>query len=603
MPGSVAPVASTRQRDPTGSVEPRRTSSFGPIALSVAAYVVGGIIAYWSAWSHGPSQYAVSAGSDPALSIWCLTWAPFSLLHHHNPLFSTYGNYPFGVNMALNTSTLPLGYLMAPVTLLSGPVVSYNVLCTLAPALAACSAYALIGRFTSWHPARFFGGLLYGFSPYVVGQGTLHLNLAFIALIPLILLVLYDIVVVQRSHPMARGAVLGILVVVQFFISTELLLDTILMGLIGVVVLSCLEPRRVRENLPFALKGLAAATAIAAALLAYPVLFMLAGPGHIVGPLQPAPQVYKADLLGSIVPDSLQRITLGSLTRSADKFAFYRQENGSYLGLPLVAFLVVTAIVLRRVRVVFVAAILGATAFVLSLGHNLKVDNHSYTQILLPEAILAKVPLLGNILPARLALFVTLFAAIILAVALDRMRSNLARRESGFSVVAPAALAMGLLVPIVPAWPYPMQATSPRYFTSPAATAIPRDSVALVYPFPDSDFSNPQIWQAETFFRFKMPGGRFLVPEPATGREGQSRHSLTDSVLADLAFGKPPPRDPSIKAAVVGELRAWHVRTVLAAVGGKDPRRAISFLTWLLGQAPVASQDMIVWSNWQPHVQ
>jgi hypothetical protein len=571
-----------------------------PILTSVSIYVAIAVFGWWSIWSHGGSRFAVQGGADPAVSMWFLTWAPYTLLHPHNPLFSNFGNYPFGVNMVLNTAVLPLGYLLAPVTLLAGPVASFNVLGMLSPILAACSALALLRRFTTWYPAAFVGGLLFGFSPYVVAQATGHLNLEFVALLPLTLLVLHDLVVRQRGRPVSKGLWLGALITVQFFISSELLLDTLALAFAGVIIIALLDRDDARSHVRFAARGLGTAAIVVVVALAYPVWFVLAGPGHVVGPIQLSAQEYRADLLGSIVPDSFERFAPSAFTRSANNFVHgYRIENGSYLGLPLMAFLGVAAIALRRTRVVLVAALLGALAFVLSLGSTLEVANHDYVSVVLPETVLAKLPLVSNVIPARFSLFVTLFAAVVLAVALEHLHAARLWGRSRAAIVAPIVLGLALLVPLVPAWPIPAQATVIPYFTSAAARAIPLNSVALVYPFPDQFYATPQAWQASTFLRFRMPGGRFIVPEPGTKIAGTSRSSVTDTVLRKLALGRPPHRSPALRAEIDDQLRAWHVRTILAAPEGAEPAQAISYLTWLLGRAPRTSNGITVWYDWR----
>jgi hypothetical protein len=579
-----------------------RWPRWAPMSLSAVAYGAIAVFGWWHAWGSDPSRFALSGGGDQAASMWFLSWPAYTLLHPHNPLLSALGNSPYGVNMLVNTSTLPLGYLMAPVTLLAGPVVSYNLICTSAPVLSALAAYVLVRNFTSWQPAAFFGGLLYGFSPYVVAQGVGHIHLEFVALLPLIFLLLYDIVVRQEGRPLRKGVLLGLLVTVQFFISSELLVDTVTLSVVAIVVVMVLGRARIGTQAKFALVGLIGAAVTAAVLLAYPIWVQVAGPGHVVGPLQATPEVYRADLLGSIVPDNLERFAPSSLARVANQFAGNGVENGSYLGLPLVTFLVLATVVLRRSRVVLVAALMAAVALIMSLGSPLKVDNRVIGAAHLPEAIFNKLPLVKNVIPVRFSVFVALFAAIVFAVALDRFHaSGRWRSMATLSSVAPLVVGAAVLVPLVPAWPYPMQDVGvPTYFTARAVDAIPANSAVLVYPFPDATFANPQVWQASAGLRFAMPGGRFNVAEPGTSLEGASRSSLTDTVLTTLASGVSPGENVTLRSAVDSQLRSWHVRTIVAAPSdGADPTQAVAYLTWLLGQAPTQSDGVTVWYDWR----
>jgi len=586
------------KRGAHSSSHPSTWRSVAPTVLAIGIYAAIAVVAFWHAWAADPNSFALSGGGDQAASMWFLTWAPYAVLHGHNPLFSNYANYPFGVNLVANTSTLPLGLLAAPVTLLFGQVVSFNLLGTLALVASAVAAYALVRRFTSWRPAAFAGGLLYGFSPYMVAQGIGHLNLVFVPLPPLILLVVHDLVVRQRGRPVWRGAVLGLLVVVQFFISSEVLLGTIVIGAVGVLVAALFARREVRDRFRYTVTALASAAFVALVLLSYPVWFLVAGPAHVVGPIQAHPQIYRADLLGPILPDSLQRFAPATFTRIADRFAGNGSENGSYLGLPLVLVIAASTVALRRVAVVRVAAILCAVAFVLSLGSRLMVDNRT-TGVPMPEGIFDKLPLFNNALPVRFSLYVSLCGAVILGVVLERIRRARLGRNRAASLAAPALVAVAVFLPLVPAWPYVMQPTGvPSYFTSRAAEAIPPDTVTLVYPFPDASFANPENWQATTFLRFKLPGGRFIVPQPR-GAASSSRPSLTDTTLSALSTGTPPRRTTSLRVRIQAQLRSWHVRNIVAIPTGANFAQAETYLTWLLGRPPTHSAGADTWYGWR----
>src|SRR3974390_3000740 len=81
------------------TAKPSRIRSVGPALLVVAIYALCAVFGFWPAWSQGPAPYATPGGGDRAASMCFLTWAPYSLLHWHAPLFSNYGNTPYGINM------------------------------------------------------------------------------------------------------------------------------------------------------------------------------------------------------------------------------------------------------------------------------------------------------------------------------------------------------------------------------------------------------------------------------------------------------------------------------------------------------------------------
>lgn len=576
----------------------RPISRHAPLLLSLATYTVIAVIGWWNAWSMGPREFAQLGGSgDQAISMWFLAWAPYSVLHLQNPFFSNLANHPYGVNLLDNNPALALGYLMAPVTWFGGPVLSFNIIATLAPVVSAAAAYALIRRFTEWRLAAFVGGLLYGFSPYIVGQGTGHIFVEFVPLPPLILLVLHDIVVRQRGRPIPKGALLAAMLVVQFFISSEVMVDTLLIGAAGVIIVALTSRRSIRDHLAFAVKGIGSAIPIVVVALAYPMWFALDGPAHVVGLLQPTPEAYRADLLGIIVPDHLMRFAPSALRTLADKFSGNTTENGSYLGLPLVAVGTATAVWLRRNLVVLVAAIMGLMAFILSLGSRLTIANHVLTNVPLPEALLAKTPLLQNVIPARLSVFVPLFTALVLGVALDKLRGAPTRGGRRWvSGALPLVLVCACLLPLVPNWPYPMERIQvPMLFTPTTVDAIQPNSVVLMYPYPNGSFAQGDLWQASRLFPFKIAGGSFVLPQPITGKVGNGRPSLINSVMSDLAAGIWPGEDQPLRAELDRLLRSWDVTTVVAVPGSAHFPEAVSYLNWMLGKPPTKVAGADVW--------
>ncbi len=401
----------------------RARVSWWPTAAAVGVYLGLAVVCYWGAWSTDPARNSL-AGGDQFQNTWYLAWTPFALLHGHNPFLSSYLNYPYGLNTLTNTGIILLGVLASPVTLLFGATAAFNTMLTLALATSATSGYVLARRLTGWRPAAFVGGLVYGFSPYEIAEGTGHLHLSFAPLPPLILLALYEIAVARTAHRVRWAVVLGLLVTAQFFVSSEILVDTAIVCAIALVILAVVGRRDLRSHLARVLPPFALAGSIAAVLLAYPVWFALKGPARISGPVQLAPQGYRADLLAPLVPDSLQRIAPHGLAAMADHFSSNISENGSYLGITLLLTMAVGVVVLWRLPVVRMLATLGAAAFVISLGAApvLKVAPPGIvTGFPLPERLFTKIRLLSNIIPGRFSLFVALFAALLLAVLLDEL--------------------------------------------------------------------------------------------------------------------------------------------------------------------------------------
>src|SRR5665213_2140904 len=304
-------------------------------ALVVASYVVLAVVVYWQAWSNGVATH-LQLGGDQFANVWFLRWTPFALLHGHNPLFTTYANYPFGVNLVTNTSAPFLGVLGMPVTLLFGSFATFNVLSTVALGGSATAGYVFARRWMTWRPSAWAAGLVYGFSPYQIGQASGQLNLTFIILPPLIFLAVHELLVRQEWAPRRVGVVLGLLVTAQFFVSSEVLTSTIVIGAICTVAVVVVGRRSIVDHWRRAVKGALWTAGVAGVLLAYPVWFAVKGPGSIAGPIQLVPEAYRADVLGLVYPGAFVWLAPSSLTRTSSLFANSLVENGSYLGITLV---------------------------------------------------------------------------------------------------------------------------------------------------------------------------------------------------------------------------------------------------------------------------
>jgi hypothetical protein len=282
------------RRDSTGTSARHRPLRRSAVVLggAFAFYLVVAIALWWHAWSSHPTTVTTCGCGDSALFLWFLEWPAYALAHGHNPFFSTALFHPGGINLLANTSVLAIGIPLAPVTWLFGPVATLNVASTLGPALSALAMFWLLRRWVRWTPAALVGGLVFGFSPFVVvNLAGAHLMTGVLVLLPLMVACLDELLVRQRRSPLKVGAVLGLLLAVQFFVGTEVLTIVVLFIATGLMLLVAYAALGHRDELaaraPHAGRGLAAAAGVALVLLAYPVWFALDGPAHLSGLVWP----------------------------------------------------------------------------------------------------------------------------------------------------------------------------------------------------------------------------------------------------------------------------------------------------------------------------
>src|SRR4051812_29051259 len=170
-----------------------------------------------------PGRRLIGYDVDPEIFVWSIAWWPHAILHWENPIVTHAIWAPIGANLAWASSIPGLALLVAPVTLIAGPSVSYNLLAIALPALAAWTAFLLCRYVTGSFWASLPGGYLFGFSPYVFGQTEGHVHMTSVFLVPLVALVVLRFL---RGELSARWTAifLGIVLAFQLSFSTEVTL-------------------------------------------------------------------------------------------------------------------------------------------------------------------------------------------------------------------------------------------------------------------------------------------------------------------------------------------------------------------------------------------
>ncbi len=576
--------------------------------LAVAGLLYFALSAFlWiHAWADGATTHTLCGCGDPALFLWFFQWPATALAHGQNPFFSTAMFHPEGINLLSQTSVEGLTLPLVPVTWIWGPVASLNVAATLTPALTAFFAFVVIRRWAPWTPAAFVGGLLYGFSPFVLTSLEFaHLMTAALMVLPLILAVLDEILVRQRHGAVWSGVALGALVFVQFFLSTEILaLCAVLVGICLVVLVAAalvLRPDELRRLAPHAAKGLAVGIGVGSVLLAWPVWFALDGPAHLSGLVWrdlPAVGGFRAsNFFSSDLPSGT-----GSLYLTLGGYEGAPLASAAYLGWGLVAVSVAGVAAFWRDAKMWFFGFLLLLCALLSIG--------PARGEWVPALLIDKVPVLENIIVQRFMVVGYLAAAVLLALVLFHLHELLPDWRGTLSSLAVAALA---LVPMAntfaPQLPFTMAPVIvPRWYTA-VAPHLPPGKVLLSYPPPFSGIQVSMSWQAVDAMHYSQAGGG--GPQGQAFRAGSAAAGFT--VLSNLGFGfgLPPPTGTTTEfAAVRHALKVWGVTTVVVADNptapalqqGRDPTYAAAFMTGALGRLPSVQAGAWVWDDVQGDV-
>jgi Glycosyltransferase family 87 len=586
-------TGSTEQR-PSGASEqsPRSwRNRFLVPALVLIVYLVLAALVF-RGWRLAPVTDTLARGrGEVPFYTWVLRWVPFALGHGDNPFVTSYLNAPDGVNLMWNTSLILPALLLAPVTLLWGPVLTYNILLTVAVGGSAWTAYLAFRRFVGSHLAAATGGLVYGFSPYMRAESLGHVNLTLVLLPPLLLLVTYGILVRQHRRAWVDGILLGLLAAAQLLISEEVLATTAVTGAVLLLLVLLSSPAKIRSHAPHALRAFAVAVVVFGALVAVPLWYQFFGPYRYYGAASGLAERYINDLYAFVVP-SQQVLSTPASVELAARLPGNAAERTGYLGIPLLLLAACVAVAWRSRPYVRVAALAGLVTAVFSMGPFLYVGGHR-TDVPLPWAAVHRLPLFESVIPSRFAVYTALFVGLLVAVFLDEVRRW---RWPALGVT----LGVLALVPVVPkqvgAGMGPVRI--PAFFEGGEIGTILAGSVALVAPFPDPSVTEPMLWQAAGGIRFKMLGGYFLGPDAAGRARFGPPPSTTGTALRQLRAGAATADglDRRLCPGVRDELARWRVGTVL--VGPTQHRdEVVRFFTLVLDRPPAQVGGMEIWSD------
>jgi hypothetical protein len=573
-------------------------------ALGLAVYVTHGL------WQQPYTNVIADNVGDQAFFEWVLGYGVYLLGHGGDPFFTTLLNTPLGVNLAANTSITVFAFLFAPLTWLAGPQVTFVTILTLNLAGSAFAWYLFLGRWVVGNrAAAAIGGLFCGFAPGFISHANGHLNWTAGWIAPLVLWRLLKLR--EPGRWLRNGILLGVSLAVAFSIAAEGLFFTALAGGVFVITWSLARATRAeaRAALPTVLAGLGVTAVVAGALLAYP-LYM-----HFTGPQTFARtgfnQRHYAEDIASYFAYADR--SLAGWAGLRNTLAPNPTEETSFFGVPLMVLVVVSLIMLWRradaghratLRAV---AVVGGVFLVISLGPRLQFFGND-TDIPLPYALVARLPLFNSALPARFSLVLVGVFGVVLALTAEEMldRGTMTPRMR-------TAFAAAFAVALVPIFPLPLLYTErtgePRFIADGTwERYVPEGGVLTALPFAINVAADAQRWQAYTMARggrqFRIPDGYFLGPD-VTGKEGKGRIGAvprrTDWLFLRAAlYGYVADIDNWDRAQARADLQYWGVDAVflpdrLTGAEGMLFRSAVEITATDLLGPPERVDDVLVW--------
>ncbi|MGH7641528.1 MAG: hypothetical protein ACRENX_00665 [Candidatus Dormibacteria bacterium] len=586
----MASAAHDSSRGQGGPTDPRlRLTASQAVGLGIFVYLGVTVLLFHLLLSGGTT---VAGGPpDNEQHVWELGWWAFALTHGVNPFFTNYltpAGHP--LNLMWNNMTPVLAVLALPLTLLLGPIGSFNVLMVLAIWGTATSAFLCL-RLLGGNPwAAWFGGLLFGFSPFMItnaSSGRLPWTSLFV--LPVVFLLGWKLVVQRRGSRWLLGTGLGIAGAVQLLLSEEFLLTTALVAVLMVILLGAAYRKEVSPAIRYAGPPVVWAAVVGVLICGYPLAMQFLGPGHAIhGTVIPVEQ-HVSSLLSALIPTPYQLLHIDNLFIGVQQMEIQTGLSSTYLGLPLIALLLFMALRQYRDPVTWWALVLVAVAFVISLGAHLHVAG-SATRIPLPWDLLRHLPLMSLVVPGRVIVFCYFGAALVI------VRFGVVQWPSLSLPVRSVVVAL-LLVTLTPAGALPVTSlVTPRIFRSSSSNLGMLHGMVALVPVPDGDSydqARTMVWQAEGGFRIEIPWGN-IIQGGAHGAATLYVRSTLARALVTLQDGGRLKLTGATLDAMRQELNHWHVTAVVVGPTSYR-RRVVSLFDELLGGAPTSVGGAQLW--------
>lgn len=488
----------------------------------VALLVYTAVTICWDRGSvaHMNSMCSCGLPGDPAQAAWAFEWFPYALLHGINPLYSHAMWTPTGINLAGANAGPFLGYLMAPVTWLWGTIVSYNVVNIAAPITGAWAAYWLCRYVTKAPWASILVGFGYGFSTYEVAELGGHLVLAVIFVPPLVALCVLRALdgVASRRATVIQ---LTVLLLIQLGTATEILFTMTVIGAILLAAGWVFGSSDGRAKIVRVVPWVVAAYVITLVLGSWYIHELLKAPAY-------AKDVgfygYPTDLLSFVTPNPPTWLGGPNFVSVTGLYVGGAGETLSYIGAPMILLalrFIFTRWDRRATKVLTVTLLL---MLLWILGRSLELAGRS--TIWLPYSLIGRLPLFDEVMQGRVALELSLFCTVLLAMWLARPSGErVGRRMTVFRWLC-ATLAVACVVPnfvthAAFAW------TNPTFFQTNMYKQYLKKGETIM-PIAWGGFSESPMWQAEDHMYWNMANGYFLYPPPVGWR-----NQLTADLWAD----------------------------------------------------------------------
>jgi hypothetical protein len=535
-----------------GSRISSRIRSIGPVGRGFAAasiYTVASIVIYArTALPDFASTCLAVCGTrqDSKFYLWALRWMPYAMSHWTNPFATKLLYAPGGISLTWVPTFPGPSSLMAPITVLFGPILSYNLLLLIAPVTAAWAAYLLCAWLTKSFWPSIIGGAVFGFTSYV-STFIVHTQMNLVLVFP-IPLVVYLVVrrVEEAIRPRTFVVVLALTLLALFSISTELVATLTFFGALVLIGLLVSGPPSVRRE-AFSTSCWIGVAYVIVGLVVSP--FLIQAIRHTPASALWPNGSFSTDLLSFVVPPPGVGLGAGVVPQSTQEI-LSGGPGSAYLGPIFVLVPLLFAWSARGRRSTWLLMGFTALVAVLALGKTLQIAGRG--TILMPWALFDNLPLLKQALTERFPVYIWLTVSVMTALWL----AEPSRR--GWARYALIGVGLLSLVPTVAAPAGDRRPPVPAFFTEGLyRTYISEGETVLTFPHKTAD---DLVWQASTDMYFRLPQG-YLGAYPAiAGKRDPSYRGLARFI-----------EDHDVGAVIVADPEPAWLRRFIGAVVRSDP--------------------------------
>ncbi|HEX8032934.1 MAG TPA: hypothetical protein VF510_03765 [Ktedonobacterales bacterium] len=472
-----------------------------PATLALLLYLVIALGYFWWPIHDHFDSMAINYGMpDLDQNLWYLKWWPYAVSHGLNP-FVTYKMWQAsGYNLAWQTSLPGLSLLALPITATAGVVVAYNSWIILSFILAAWATFILCYHLTRQIWASLVGGYLFGFSGYMLAQGTAHIHLIVLFPIPIAIYLF-----VLRYHGRISRKLYWVLtplpLLLLFLVSVEEFALVAILAYLALALYFVLNAEQRWHTLKLAIETTAAFLITALILTPYLYYMLIEYRNGVVHDLHN----YSGDVLGFVIPTHIF-LPLYKYFSAVPLEGGNQGERDSYIGLPLAVLMIVFAIKRWDKPTGKLLALMALISAALTLGPDVYIAKIQTIPSLLRTVF--RLPLIEKSLPARYAMFVDFIGALMAALWLAK---NV--RLMVFKIALGLALTV-VLIPNLQMGVYFTPVTIPKFFSTTMYQQYikPNDTVLIL---PLGYNRTDLLWQQATDYSFNLSSGYGgYVPPP-----------------------------------------------------------------------------------------